>query len=92
MMRSILIKRLVAVALLAIVLFASKPDLAAHRNKIGTAFAKEHPTLGKVGGKWLFPQTVRLKDRGIYTVGTIDGKPVSYGILGMVFVTGDVSF
>lgn len=91
-MRKSAVRGILFLGVVLLLLWATKPDLADHRERIGVAFAEAHPTLGKLGGNRLFPQTVRLRDRGVYTVGTIDGEVVSYGVLGMVFVTGDVSF
>jgi hypothetical protein len=91
-MRKPILRRLLYLAATLLLLWASRPGLAAHREKIGAAFAAENPTLAKMGGQWLYPRTVRLQDRFFYTVGTVDGEPVSYGVLGVVLVTGEVGY
>jgi hypothetical protein len=76
--------------ILAVLLLITKPSQQAHLDKISEKFKKENPLTGTLGGADYFSKIVSYHDHYFYseTKISLDNKPLSFGIFGLVVVHG----
>lgn len=69
----------------AALLFFTNPDRAAHEQRIRDAVRQESPVASMLGGGWLAAKMIDYRSYGVFSIGSVDGERITFGILGRVF-------
>jgi hypothetical protein len=87
-----LTRNLVLLAIVAVALLVSNPDLTKHQEKIIEKYKQENPITGALGAGDLIKQIVAYKSYYLFSVGkiSITDEQVSFGIAGFVVVHGNL--
>lgn len=75
-----------AAVIALLLLFATNPSAATHRRHIRDAFGNAHPVANLFGLGSVSAAAVAYHSDGLWSYTEFDGRKVSYGALGMVFV------
>lgn len=80
--------KILLVAIIAIALFVSNPDINKHREKIVEKFKQENPISGFVGAGELVKEIVAYENYYLFSYGkiSVSNESVSFGIAGFVIV------
>ena len=78
----------IAAALAVLLLFATNPGRARHERRIEAEVRVRHPVASLFGAGTLAARLVDYRSYGVLSVGRLDERVVSVGVLGMVFVRG----